>query len=433
MNYPKTLHFAGHFALVLVMTSLNPSTSNAFERQGETKTHIPNNNPSLVVKPLSAALVPSDLARLLVGPGVPFTNVVYAGDVRAAGTFRGGAGIIGFERGIILGTGQVEDVVGPNTLDRTNTNLEEPGDDDLSALAGYNTKDATVLQFDFIPNKPTLSIQYVFASEEYNEFVGDPFNDVFAFFVNGTNCATIGGSPVSINTVNNGKPFGSGGPNSDSFINNVISDGGSLNTEMDGLTTVLTCTALVNPGVTNTLKLAIADTSDALVDAAVFVATGVLGDRIGVMRNGQWYLDLNGNDVFDEEEKNNPFTFGGPGDRPIVGDWDNDGFADIGIQRGDQSFKLDFNGNRKEDACGIDVCIENFGIPPELPFGGEWVPIAGDWNGDGFSELGFKIGSEWFLDGNSDDAWDVDEAEDIFIRFWGFPEDVPVAGSWRPQ
>ncbi|MEE4376846.1 MAG: choice-of-anchor L domain-containing protein [Candidatus Competibacteraceae bacterium] len=425
MNFPTPFNIPGQLALVLGLSLLIPSLGSAQEREGQTKVHTPTRGPSnLIVKPLSAALVPADLVRLLVGPGVTFTNVVYTGDLLAAGTFTGGKDIVGFERGIILGTGKVEDVVGPNTLDRTNTNLEEPGDADLAALAGFNTKDAAVLQFDFIPTEPTLSIQYVFSSEEYNEFVGDPFNDVFAFFVNGSNCATIGGSPVSINTVNNGNPFGSGGPNSDSFINNVISDGGSINTEMDGLTVVLTCSASVNPGVANTLKLAIADGSDALVDAAVFIDTGILGDRVGVMRDGQWFLDLNGNDELDEEEVNNPFTFGQPGDEPIVGDWNNDGFTEIGVRRGNKWF-LDVNDNRILDSCGIDICIENYGIPSDQA-------VAGDWNGDGFSAVGVKRGSAWFLDENGNDAWDGC-VQDTCIPVWGLPHDVPVAGSWRPQ
>jgi hypothetical protein len=40
-----------------------------------------------------------------------------------------------------------------------------------------------------------MAIQFVFASEEYNEFVDSPFNDVIAIFVNGVNCANYAGSP----------------------------------------------------------------------------------------------------------------------------------------------------------------------------------------------------------------------------------------------
>jgi len=50
--------------------------------------------------------------------------------------------------------------------------------------------------------------------------------------------------------------------------------GGSINTEYDGLTVVLTCIALVNTGVANHMKLAIADGSDTFLDSGVFLKQG---------------------------------------------------------------------------------------------------------------------------------------------------------------
>jgi len=105
--------------------------------------------------------------------------------------------------------------------------------------------------------------------------VSTPYNDVFAFFVNGTNCATVGGDPVSINTINNGNPFGSGGTHPELYRNNDLQDGSApIDTEMDGLTTVLACQAPVNANQTNHIKLAIADASDEILDAVVFLEGG---------------------------------------------------------------------------------------------------------------------------------------------------------------
>jgi len=118
----------------------------------------------------------------------------------------------------------------------------------------------------------------VFGSEEYNEFVGSQFNDVFAFFVNGVNYALIPSTttPVSINTVNNGHASAgqlASGPcmNCQYYVDNAT---GAKNTQLDGFTTVLTFIAPVNANVSNTLKIAIADTSDASLDSAVFIGGG---------------------------------------------------------------------------------------------------------------------------------------------------------------
>ncbi len=152
-----------------------------------------------------------------------------------------------------------------------------PGDTDLTALAGgVQTNDATVLSFDFVPTYNTISFQYVFASEEYNEFVDSMFNDVFAFYINGINVALIPGTNtiVSINNVNDCV-------NSAYFIDNVGSSQGggcglnvpsaNLNASLNGLTTVLTVNASVNPGVNNHIKLAIADVEDCELDSNVFI------------------------------------------------------------------------------------------------------------------------------------------------------------------
>lgn len=232
----------------------------------------------LVVVDLTGATTPDDMAAILAGPGIAISTITYTGADVAAGRFSGGIGIIGFEKGIVLSSGQVLDVAGPNTVDNLSTNNSTPGDGDLEALSGFTTFDAAVLEIDFVPDSGSIFFRYVFSSEEYNEFVNSTFNDVFAFYVNSVNCAEIGGEPITINTINNGNPFGSL-PNSNPglYINNDCNDGGCPhNTEMDGFTTVLNCGAAVTPNVANTLKLAIADASDPIYDANVFIEGGSL-------------------------------------------------------------------------------------------------------------------------------------------------------------
>jgi len=213
---------------------------------------------------LTGDLIPEDLVYSLTCGEMTVSNVTFTGAEVAAGVFQGGNGILGFDKGIILSTGDIANVVGPNTSNGIGVVNGTAADADLTALSGFPTHDAAVLEFDFVAQTTEIQFRYVFASDEYNEFVGSNFNDVFAFYVNGQNCATIGGDPISINTVN-------GTQNSGFYINNDIPSGAALNTEMDGLTTVLTCVAPVNPNQTNHVKLAIADASDSILDANVFI------------------------------------------------------------------------------------------------------------------------------------------------------------------
>jgi LPXTG-motif cell wall-anchored protein len=223
-------------------------------------------------------ITPLKLVQTLLGEGVEIQNVSFSGADVAAGLFSGGNGIIGFEQGIILSTGAIANVIGPNTDDGISTTNGLGDDPDLKSLIPDNeVNDAAVLEFDFIPTFDTLKFKYVFSSEEYNEYVNSEYNDVFGFFVNGKNMALIPGTeiPVSINNINGGNPFGENATNPQYFINNDLDDGGgSINTEMDGLTTVLTVQAPVIKGEPNHIKMAIGDAGDSDYDSAVFIESG---------------------------------------------------------------------------------------------------------------------------------------------------------------
>ena len=224
---------------------------------------------------------PSVLVQNLLGIDVAFSNVVYQGANSQAGTFTGGNGIVGFNSGIILSNGAAAGVVGPapSTPAINCVSPVSQYDPDLINLAGAGATlfDVASLSFDFVPQFNTISFQYVFASDEYNQWVGSIYNDVFGFFVNGINEALVPGTTtiVSINTVNNCV-------NPAYFIDNsngqsstiacpVTRPNANLNTSMYGLTTVLTMTAAVNPGVTNHIKLAICDVGDCQIDSNIFI------------------------------------------------------------------------------------------------------------------------------------------------------------------
>ena len=203
----------------------------------------------------------------------------------------------GFGQGIILSSGNAADVSGPEHCRLHIVHVSDragdawgAGDPNLDQLSGFPTYDATVLEFDFVPTANQVVFNYAFASDEYPEWVNTPFNDVFAFYVNGTNHATVrqvAGDPnsqfvpVAVNNINNGNPdfypdFVPARP--DLFRPNYFNPNGPSAIDLGAgwITTVLTFQAPVNPGVVNHMKLAIADASDGIYDSAVFIQAGSL-------------------------------------------------------------------------------------------------------------------------------------------------------------
>ena len=108
-------------------------------------------------------------------------------------------------------------------------------------------------------------------------------------------------------------------------------------------------------------------------------STGAIDDApahysIAVLRpsNGEWLLDLNGNGRWDGNEADGLYTFGQNGDLPVTGDWNNDGVSEIGVFRPSTGeWLLDLNGNDKWDGSGVDG-LYKFGQNGDLPATGQW-------------------------------------------------------------
>jgi hypothetical protein len=148
--------------------------------------------------------------------------------------------------------------------------------------------------------------------------------------------------------------------------------------------------------------------------------------EIGVFRpsTGMWYLDLNSNDAWSGCDTDSCIPFGMNGDLPVAGDWDNTGPSKVGVFRPSTGmWYLDYNGNGRWDGCGTDRCA-HFGTSGDLP-------VSGDWNGSGSGKMGvFRPNSGiWYLDYNGNGLWDgcgIDRC----INF-GMSGDQPVAGDWN--
>lgn len=205
---------------------------------------------------VTASNIGADLANAIVGSGITVSNVTYSGATsNASGTFTNGASTVGFNSGVVLTTGTVGCVPGPNNG---------------SGCTGLGT--TTSLKFDFVSTTGKLFFNYVFGSEEYNEYVNSQFNDEFQLLLNGTNIALLpgAGGVVSINNVNCGS-------NSAYYRNNsggVTCPNQGLNIQYDGLTTVLTAAADVLAGDINTFEFRIFDRGDSSLDSGVFIQAG---------------------------------------------------------------------------------------------------------------------------------------------------------------
>jgi len=280
----------------------------------------------LAVTEATTAMQEEAAINTLVGSGVTISNINvecgsgtdFSGVTKYAfGSFDGSAANLGLQSGIVLTTGSATDAEGPNVTEVSNsiTSGAASSDAALEALSGVSINDVCRVTFDVVPLGDTLQFYYVFGSEEFYQYVCTQYNDVFGFFISGpnpdggvydnVNIAIIPDTdpplPVAISTVNNGYltpgspcTIGSGeGINVGDecpcnplyFIDNNFLPDNNANTTVQyrGFTRPLTAFAKVIPCETYTLKLAIGDGFDDVLDSGVFIESGSLSSKnVGV-------------------------------------------------------------------------------------------------------------------------------------------------------
>ncbi|MEI8230995.1 MAG: choice-of-anchor L domain-containing protein [Actinomycetes bacterium] len=400
----------GWLAPLLVVALLSPAPA-----QAATAT-IPNGIQTTDLNTVGTA--PQSLATELAGPGVTISNIVYQGANAQAGTIDVvDPQVVAFNHGVILSTGNIADVVGPNKSESITGDMGGSNDTDLDALIANSqtvnpvTFDAAALEFDFVPTTNKIYFTYVFGSEEYLEWV-NLYDDVFGFYVNGVNCATVpgvGNTAVSIDTINS--TVNSNLYRDNSYLNPPTNP---INIESDGLSVEMVCTASVTPNQTNHIKLAIADTSDQVLDSIVMIKSGSFSTvKPESCNNG---IDDNGNNKVDSNDPicqntttpaplgqsgigqaGDPPAFTGLANSPIKLDatalaWDptentistswevhgingNDSVCQI-VPGGKQGLKLD-----KSIAIAAAIC----------PVAGEYVARIDGWDSEGNSDFDYDV------------------------------------------
>ncbi len=216
---------------------------------------------------------------------VVVTNTVggnFNGSDESYGYFDANGSPFPFQSGIVLSTGRLNNVKGPNNTlsddDATNWN----GDSDLeAALNENNTTNATIIEFDFTSVADQISFRYIFASEEYQE--GDSntcqYSDLFGFLIrpsnsqNYTNIALVPNTqtPVKVTTVH---PEISGGCQAENEMYFESFNGSISPINFNGQTKILTAIANTIPNETYHVKLVIADEQNYRYDSAVFLEAG---------------------------------------------------------------------------------------------------------------------------------------------------------------
>ena len=292
-----------------------------------------------------SSVTATTMAQLLAGGGITITGATYTGANSQSGIFSSATGYspdwISFSDGIVLTTGTTTGIAGANTNGATSTDAPSSGsgaDTDLAAIGAGTSFDSAVLSFNFVPTTNQISLQFVFGSEEYNEYVYSTFNDAMGIWVNGVNVAVDpSGTPISIDTINRAAAYNpssgsqandpdpangtydSSAPNI--YINNAP-NAGTYSTGMDGFTVTLSIIATVTPGVSNSIKIGIADIGDQWLDSYLFVKAGSLvgvptayTDNAVTGRDVPVIIDPTSNDLVGSS---GPLTITHVADKPIT-------------------------------------------------------------------------------------------------------------------
>lgn len=244
------------------------------------------------------------LAQTMFGDGISILSASYTGDPRSAGIYTSGEtispGAVPSDSGVILSTGLATQFTNTSgvtnqTADRSTNTTGINGDTLLNEVAGIATFDAAIFEASFMSTGPELTMRLVFGSEEYLEWVNSGYNDAVGIWINGERVMlSLGDGTISIDNIN---------PASSENLYRDNADG-SLNTEMDGLTFVLTLKAPVLLGQPNTIRIGIADAGDSVYDSALLIVADSVqsaliaqDDTLAVTGFGHKTVDLIANDT----------------------------------------------------------------------------------------------------------------------------------------
>lgn len=258
--------------------------------------------------PIDRGASATEMANNIFGDGVQVVSASYTGDNDSSGIYTQGdtisPGVMPSDSGVMFSTGDLRGFTNnspwwsnnSNENPNTTTNSSGPNNQaDFNAAAGTNTYDASYLDVDFIPTGDVMTMQFVFASEEFPEYATGAFQDFVGVWINGAEVPLgVGDGDIDPNNLN-------AGSNANLFIDNTSDQ---YNTEMDGFTVTMTLTIPVNSETTNSIRIGIADVTDANYDSTLIIAGDSVqttlvaqDDTSNLFPTGSKTLDVLDNDV----------------------------------------------------------------------------------------------------------------------------------------
>lgn len=130
------------------------------------------------------------------------------------------------------------------------------------------------------------------------------------------------------------------------------------------------------------------------------------------------------NTIFKIDELSREVLFGKLGDIPITGDWNGDGDDDIGV------FRLSSAADGEVEATFyLDLSLdEATNQEISLSCSSEAVPLIGDWNGNGYDDIGIYLPTQkTFSLYTLNDSYDPSHFQDVEFGNYG---DFPIVGDW---
>lgn len=289
---------------------------------------------------------------VLLGEGVTAFNISYVGGMDQLGQLvNGDDSQYAFDEGLVMSTANSRgigcssstcgDCLGDAVTDSALLSLANSVPELIGqSFTVESLHDVSILEFDFIVTGDSIGFDYIFGSDEYEQWINTPYNDVFGFFLSGPgiegpyaspagfpggaiNIAGVPGSdpnlPITVSSVNSTL-------NSEFYVANLPYDGICIN----GYTAVFHAGYPVQCGEVYHIKLAIADGTDTGLESVVILEQGSFVSNVPVQVSESLDVGGEGENVIFEGCGMLTWTF----DRPYTVELSEDYMVLLGFDEG---------------------------------------------------------------------------------------------------